>query len=222
MKKYNKHKRLVFELTTSGITAGVVLIMLALAQYSPVGKLSFFVLAGIALLLPCVIESLWALIMAFLAGGALAVLFNPVNVIPFVCFFGPQVILMYLSKRYLNNKPYVSIPLKLALLEVGIFGVYSIYGISYIERIFEYFDWTYNYWFVMLLTLPVILVYDYGMQLITRFIARRLNGVICKYTDKVKKINKPQTNRSEPSEGNLNGNGGDSTPNDDSDNDLFD
>ncbi len=188
MKKINKRKRLVFELTVSGLSAALVLIMLALAVYSPVAKLSFYVLASICLLLPCIANSLWGLCMAFIAGGSLAILFNPIGVLPFALFFGLQIILNYLSRKYLGKKWFISIPIKLIILEVGIFGIYKLYGISSIENIFNSLGWNYNYWFVMLITLPLILIYDYAIGMIWRFLDRRLNKIVTKYTDKVKKI----------------------------------
>lgn len=183
MKRINKRKRLVFELTVSGLSASLVLIMLALSNYSPVAKLSFFVLSGIALLLPCVVNSLWGLIMAFIAGGSLALLFNPVNVVPFAFFFGPQIILMYICKRYLTDKWYITVPLKVILLEVGVFGIYKLYGISYIESLFSSIGIEYNYWFVLLITIPLLLLYDYCMGFIWRFLNRRLEKVVAKYTE---------------------------------------
>ena len=40
----------------------------------------------------------------------------------------------------------------------------------------------------MLITLPLILIYDYAIGMIWRFLDRRLNKIVTKYTDKVKKI----------------------------------
>lgn len=137
--------------------------------------------------------------MSFIAGGALALLFNPVNVVPFAFFFGPQVILMYICKRYLKDKWYISLPLKAILLEVGIFGIYKLYGIDYIEQFFSAIGVTYNYWFVLLITVPLLLLYDYCMGFIWRFLNRRLEKVVVKYTDKVK-----------PNSSNNNGNSADS------------
>lgn len=176
-------------MTVSGLSAALVLIMLALAQYSPVAKISFFALAGVCLLLPCVADSLWSLCMAFLAGGGLAVLFNPVNVIPFVLFFGLHIILVFVCRKYLKDKWFICIPLKLVVLEVGIYGIYKLYGISYVERIFESLNWTYNYWFVLLITIPFVILYDYAIRMIWNILNRKLNKIVCKYTDRVKKIN---------------------------------
>lgn len=118
----------------------------------------------------------------------MAILFNPIGVLPFALFFGLQIILNYLSRKYLDKKWFISIPIKLIILEVGIFGIYKLYGISSIENIFNSFGWNYNYWFVMLITLPLILIYDYAIGMIWRFLDRRLNKIVTKYTDKVKKI----------------------------------
>lgn len=190
MKRINKQKRLVFELTVSGLSVAFVLIFLVAAQFSPVLKLSFFVLAGISLLLPCIVESFWGLLMSFIAGGSLALIISPVNVVPFALFFGLQIILMYVCKRWLKNKWFISIPIKLVILEVGIYGIYRLYGISYIENLFDNFGWNYNYWFVMLITIPFVIAYDYVIQMVYKVLALRLNKVVSKYTDKVKLVNK--------------------------------
>lgn len=193
MKRINKQKRLVFELTVSGLSVAFVLIFLVAAQFSPVLKLSFFVLAGVALLLPCIVESFWGLIMSFLAGGSLALLISPVNVVPFALFFGLQIILMYVCKRWLKNKWFICIPIKLVVLEVGVYGIYRLYGISYIENLFSNFGWSYNYWFVMLITIPFVIAYDYAVQIGYKTLYLRLNKVVCKYTDKVKVVNQKKS-----------------------------
>lgn len=190
MKKIRKQKRLAFELTLSAVSVAFVLVFLVGAQFSPVMKLTFFALAGISLLLPCIAESFWGLLMSFIAGGSLAIIFSPVNVVPFAMFFGLQVILMYVSKRWLKNKWFVCIPLKVIVLEVGIFGIFKLYGISYIENVFTRFGWTYSYWMVLLITIPIVIAYDYLMQYGLKFLSLRLNGIVSKYTDKVKPVEK--------------------------------
>lgn len=194
MKKVRKQKRLVFELTLSGLSVALILIFLLGAQFSPVMKLTFFALAGISLLLPCIAESFWGLLMSFIAGGALSLIFSPINVVPFALFFGLQVILMYICKRWLKNKWYICLPIKVVILEIGIFGIFKLYGISYIEILFDNFGWNYNYWFVMLITLPFVVAYDYLIQYGYKMLSLRLNKVVCKYTDKVKAVDKNENN----------------------------
>lgn len=137
--------------------------------------------------------------MSFIAGGALAIIFSPVNVVPFAMFFGLQVILMYVSKRWLKNKWFICIPLKVVVLEVGIFGIFKLYGISYIENVFNNFGWNYSYWYVLLITIPFVIAYDYFMQYGLKFLSRRLNGIVSKYTDKVKVVEKKQNNNTQNS-----------------------
>lgn len=204
MKRTNKRKRIIFELTVSGLSTALVLIMLALAQYSPVAKISFFALAGVCLLLPCVIDSLWGLLMTYLAGGGLAVLFNPVNVLPFALFFGLHIILVYVCRKYLKDKWFICIPLKLAILEVGIYGIYRVYGLGVIENLFSSLNIPYKYWIVLLISLPFVVLYDYAIRMIWNILNRKLNKIVCKYTDKIPKY-QDQNEK----------------PNDDNDDDLF-
>lgn len=193
----------------SGLSTALVLIMLALAQYLPVAKISFFALAGVCLLLPCVVDSLWGLVMAFLAGGGLAVLFNPVNVVPFALFFGLHIILVYVCRKYIKDKWFICIPLKLVVLEAGLYGIYRIYGLGTIENIFRAFNIPYKYWIVLLISLPFVVLYDYAIRIIWNILNRKLNKVVCKYTDKIKKIDNQDNQNNEEK------------PNSDNSDDLF-
>lgn len=222
MKKVRKQKRLVFELTLSGLSVALILIFLVGAQFSPVMKLTFFALAGISLLLPCIAESFWGLLMSFIAGGSLSLIFSPVNIVPFALFFGLQVILMYICKRWLKNKWYISLPLKVAILEIGIFGIFKLYGISYIENLFDNFGWNYNYWFVMLITLPFVVAYDYLIQYGYKVLSLRLNKVVCKYTDKVKAVDKNQNSEINTTQDGLNSANQNEPPTDNNSNDSDD
>lgn len=180
-----KRKKIAFEVSIAGITTAFIVIALLGANYSPVAKLSFFALAGVALMLPLIAGSFWGSVMAYLAGGALSLIFSPVNVVPFAFIFGLQVIVMYLCKKYLKNKWYICIPIKLVLFNIALFGVFKLYGLDSIINVFERFNLEFKYVYAALIASPLYIVYDYALQYVYRWLGRRLVKIV-KYNSELK------------------------------------
>lgn len=195
-----KNKKVAFEISIAGITTAFIVIALLGANYSPVAKLSFFAIAGVSLTLPLIAGSFWGTVMAYLAGGALSLIFSPVNVVPFAFIFGLQVIVMHLCKRFLKNKWYICIPIKLILFNVALFGVFKLYGFDSIIHAFERFGWEFKYVYAALICSPLYVLYDYAVQYVYRWLGRRLIKLV-KYNPELKEeLNGKSKEESSPSE----------------------
>ncbi len=192
-------KKIAFEISIAGITTAFIVIALLGANYSPVAKLSFFALAGVSLTLPLIAGSFWGAVMAYLAGGALSLIFSPANVVPFAFIFGLQVIVMYLCKKYLRNKWYICIPIKLILFNIALFGVFKLYGLDSIINVFERFNLQFKYIYAALIASPLYILYDYAIQYVYRWLGRRLIKIV-KYNSELKEElfgNEEKENRKE-------------------------
>lgn len=181
-----KSKRIAFEISIAGITTAFIVIALLGANYSPVAKMSFFAIAGISLTLPLIAGSFWGAVMAYIAGGALSLIFSPVNVVPFAFIFGLQVIVMHLCKKYLKNKWYICIPIKLVLFNIALFGVFKLYGLDSVISVFERFNLEFKYIYACLIASPLYILYDYAVQYLYRWLGRRLIKIV-KYNPELKK-----------------------------------
>ena len=176
----SNNKQLTFKVAISGITAAFVTIFLAAAYYSPFGKISFYVLAGLVLLLPLTSGSLWACAMSYLAGGALGLIFSVVGVLPYAVIFGLQIFLFGVCLKY-RVKPIVSLPVKGVLFVPALYLVFSVYGISSIENLFLRIGIPYKFLYVVLILTPIYLAYDYALKYIYGWLRRRMKKATARY-----------------------------------------
>ena len=181
-------RQLTFKVAISGITAAIVTVFLAGATYSPVGKISFYVLAGISLLLPLTSGSLWACVMAYIAGGALGLIFSVIGVLPFILIFGLQAVLFGACLRF-RIKPVVYLPVKAVVFVGALYVVMQVYGLGIIENLFSRIGIPYKFLYVALLTTPVYVLYDYSIKFVYGWLRRRMKKAVSKYLHpKEKKI----------------------------------
>ena len=173
-------RQLTFKVAISGITAAIVTVFLAGATYSPIGKISFYVLAGIALLLPLTSGSLWACVMAYVAGGALGLIFSVAGVLPFVLIFGLQAVLFGVCLRF-KIKPVVYLPVKAAIFVGGLYVVMIVYGLTVLESIFDKIGVPFKFLYVALITTPIFVIYDYSTKFIYGWLRRRMKKAVSKY-----------------------------------------
>lgn len=182
----SKRKSITFKITVAGVSAALVTAFLAAAAYSPIGKISFYILAGLCLILPLTVDSLWACFMAYVAGGALGLIFSVVGVLPYVLIFGLQTVLFGVCIRF-KIKPYVYLPVKGGLFVGALFVVFKIYGLASIQGIFERVGIPFKFLYLALILTPFYVAYDYCFKYIYGWIKRRLSKVTKKYLPLEKK-----------------------------------
>lgn len=178
-----RRKKATFEIALAGISAALALICLVLYYYVPVAKLSFLALASLALTLPLAVRSVRGSALAYLAAGGLAIAATtPLAVVPYAFLFGWQPVVMGFCKRYLPRRPYISLPLKAALFNAGLYGVYALYGLGdTVQRVLQRLSWQPAYWAIALVGTVLWLGYDYLIDYLQRWIERRAAKVIAKY-----------------------------------------
>ena len=178
-----KRKSLTLEIALSGISAALALICTVLYYYLPVAKLSCLVLSAVALTLPLCVNKVRGCALAYVAAGGLSLLIlSPVAVVPYALLFGWQPVVMGFCKRYLPRKPYLTIPLKVLLFNAGMYGVFALYGLGdTLDNILSRFALSPAYWVIALVGSVLWVGYDYLMQWVWRWIAKRLKPVTAKY-----------------------------------------
>ena len=177
-----------FKVALAGISAAFVTLFLALAHYSPVGKLSFYFLSGLVLLLPLTTGSLWTCAMAYIAGGALGIIFSPLGVLPYAVIFGLQTLLFGVQRRF-QIKPYLALPVKGVLFVGALYLTFLLYGVGEIQTAFEWVGIPFRFLYLALLLTTLYLVYDYCLKFIFGWLQRRMGKVAAKYMPKEKKTN---------------------------------
>ena len=183
LKGMAQKKQRTFEIALSGISAALALLCLVLYYYVPVGQLSFLALSSLALTLPLMAKSVRGSALAYLAAGGLAVAATgPLAVVPFAFLFGWQPVVMGWCQRYLPRKPYITLPIKAALFNAGLYGVYALYGLGdTINRVLARLAWRPAYWAIALIGTAIWIGYDYLIAYLQRWIQRRAAKVIAKY-----------------------------------------
>lgn len=180
----NRRKRLTFEIALAGISTALSLVCTVLYYYVPLAKLSFLALSAVALILPLCVDSVRGAALAYLAASGLSIaVMGPIPALPFVFLFGWQPVVMGACLRFLPRKPYVSLPIKAALFNAGLYGVYTLYGLGQtfgnaLQRIGAE---SVPYWAVALVGTVLWLLYDYAMVWVWRWLDRRLDKVTAKY-----------------------------------------
>ena len=179
----NRRKNLSFEIALSGIATALSLICTVLYYYSPVAKLSFLALSAVALLLPLTVGNPRGAALSYVATSGLTIaIVGPVAALPYAFIFGWQPVVMGVCTRYLKRKFYISIPLKAALFNAGLYGTYALYGLGdSIENALAKLNWAPAYWVVAIVATVLFLGYDYLMQWVFRWIDRRMKKVTAKY-----------------------------------------
>jgi len=179
----NRQKRIAFELALAGIATALALISLVLYYFSPFAKISFLALSAVALLLPLTADKVRSSALAYVACGGLAIaIMGPLAALPFIFIFGWQPVLLGVCDRYLKGKWYISLPLKAALFNAGLYGTYTLYGLGdTVTNALSRLGWAPAYWIIALLATALFLLYDYAMEWVYRWLYRRLDKVTAKY-----------------------------------------
>ena len=178
-----KRRRLVFVIALAGISAALSLVGLVLSYYVPVGGLGWLVLAELALLLPLGVHSLYGCVMAFVAAGAIGIaVTSPVAVVPYVFLFGLHAVLVGISQRYLPKAWYITIPVKVVLFNLGLWGTISLFGMGdTLTAILYRMGWDFHYWLLAVVGSILWVGYDLLLGLVQGWIYRRLKPVLTKY-----------------------------------------
>lgn len=179
----NKRKRRTFTLTISALAAALALGFLTLAAYSPFGNISLLALSAVALLLPLTIGQGYGCLLAYIAAGGLGVLCvgNPLGVLPFVLLFGLQPVIMALAEKW-KNKWYISLPVKALHFNLALWGISALYGFgNTVNALFAQLNSEPIYWVIAVVGTLLWLCYDYMMQMLLRWLKRRLHKVVARY-----------------------------------------
>lgn len=179
----NRRKRLTFEIALAGISTALALVCTVLYFYVPLAKISFLALSAVALMLPLTVDSCRASALAYAAASGLSIaVMGPVAALPFIFLFGWQPVVMGVCTLYLGGKWYIGIPLKAILFNAGLYGTYALFGLGQtFGNAFERLGWTPAYWVIAIVGTALWLLYDYCMQWVYKWMARRLEKVTAKY-----------------------------------------
>lgn len=169
-------KVLSYEIALAGIGTALAVICIVLSYYLPVMTLSFYALSGIFLMLPLIQKKLRSGILAFVASGILGFVFtNYIAILPYLFIFGSGVIIMYVCLVYLKKYWYISIPIKIVFVNLGLFGMYKLMGFDNFIYVFDWIGISPTYIWIALIATPIYLAYDYLLQRIFLYLANRFN-----------------------------------------------
>ena len=209
-------KRATFELTIAGVSTALAVIFLVIAYYVNLAVLACYALAGISLCLPLYVDSLRSCALAYVASSLLGFLFsNYIFMMPFILIFGLHIIVFALCKKFLKNKWYFSVPIKIVFVNLGLYGVFAICGLDRIFQFMESFGVESKYLWVALIGTPMFIGYDYLFQGVYAFFGRRLEGFFSRYRPRQQGVRQnneadddpfefPYTNQGEKEEGETN------------------
>ncbi|MDR3216060.1 MAG: hypothetical protein LBT55_01425 [Clostridiaceae bacterium] len=123
----NKH---TVQIAFAGVSAGITLLFIWLANVVSVMSLTFYALSAVALMLPLCKKYYVAAVFAYIAAGLLSffIVGNIFKVLPFVIFIGPFVVTS-ITMSLKNVKPYMEIPVKILFINAVLAVLYFALGV---------------------------------------------------------------------------------------------
>lgn len=192
-------RRATFELTLAGVSTALAVIFLVIAYYVNLAVLACYALAGISLCLPLYVDSLRSCALSYVATSLLGFLFsNYLFMMPFILIFGLHIIVFALCKKFLKNKWYFAIPIKVVFVNLALFGVFSICGLDSIFRFMESVGIEGKYLYLALIGTPLFIAYDFLFQGVYSFFGRRLDKFFSKYRAPSKEKKTPTQKEEDP------------------------
>lgn len=171
-----------FEITLSGVSTALTVICLVISRYLSVMQLSFYALSGIMLMLPLVVKSERGAILTYVASTILGLLFTDIfNILPFIAIFGLGTLVMYFCSKYLNKKWFLSLPIKIVFINIGLFIIYQFLGFTAFYQALERLGIKENYFWIVFPATFIYLLYDYLLQNIFKYIKSRMRKIFKKY-----------------------------------------
>ena len=194
-------RRATFELTLAGVSTALAVIFLVIAYYVNLAVLACYALAGISLCLPLYVDSLRSLVLAYVATSLLGFLFsNYLFMMPFILIFGLHIIVFALCKKFLKNKWYFAIPIKVVFVNIALYGVFAICGLDSIFQLMESVGVEGKYLYLALIGTPLFIAYDFLFQGVYSFFGRRLDRFFSKYRAPSKEKKERPQNEEDPFE----------------------
>lgn len=164
-----------YKIALSGITVALSIVLLTLAYFIPMGKLCFYTLSSMALLMPLSKKMYGYAVLTAVATALFSLLIgNVLLFVPYVLFFGIHPILTIVL-RDIKLKKVIAVIIKQIYFNISIFLIYII-----IKEFLAFPDYVIKYIYLFAIALNVALyIYDEFML--------RLSKRVEYYVDRIKK-----------------------------------
>lgn len=123
-----------YKIALAGVSAGLALLFVWLANYVSIMTLTFYALSACALMLPMCKNYLWSAVFAYIAASALSFLVvgNIFKVLPFIMLIGPFVIFSCFGANK-GLKLYITIPVKVVWVNAVFALFYYVFDILVVD-----------------------------------------------------------------------------------------